>query len=270
VVTILAIYHLMHHQLGIGFIHFHGLRRMVELRGGLGRLMRENRCLAQKPWRLALEFALQDGSRPIYGLYDIPTGLDLLLQDSSVDTSSYLSLSPPLLALLLDVTMITRALNDTGATGKLEPMDYSDIVCVPLHRLLHFAPLSHQRPVDPIDALVHLSLVAIMTSLMPEYGHNQAQYDLLSALLRHALQHYAAISGRDEKLLLWAVFVGYATVLDDSDVDWMVPLVLKACQRLDLRGWTEICRMLCGYAWICVLYDKSGEKLWNHIVSALG
>jgi hypothetical protein len=277
VVTILTIYHLLHHQLDVGIVHFHGLKRMVELRGGLAQLMKENRCLAQKPWRLALEFSLQGGSRPIYGLQDVPAGLELMpfddlraLQFSSNGTASYPELSSPLLDLLLDITQITRKLNDTCATNKLEPMDYSDAVCVRLHRLLHFAPLAQQRLVDPLDDLVHLCLVAIMTTLMPEYGHNQAKYTLLSKLLNHALQQYAVVPGRNKELLIWAIFVSHATVLGDSDTQWMTLLVLETFERLGLRGWTELRLLLCQHAWICVCYDKSGEKLWDCIVRAQG
>jgi hypothetical protein len=277
VVTILTIYHLIHHQFDVGIVHYQGLRRMVELRGGLVQLMKENRCLAQKPWRLALEFSLQDGSRPIYGLQDVLAGLNLMpsddlraLQSSSNSTVSYPGLSPPLLDLWMDIVQLTRALNDTCTTNKLEPMDYSDTVCIRLHRLLHFAPLGQQRPIDPLDDMVHLCLVAIMTTLMPEYGHNQAKHNLLSELLRRALQRYAGVPGRNEELLLWAIFVAHATVLDDSDTDWMTLLVHKACELLVLREWTELRLVFCQHAWICVFYDKSGKNLWNCLVRVQG
>jgi hypothetical protein len=61
VVTMLAIYQRMHHQQAVGLVHFKGLRRMIALRGGLAQLSRNNRAVAQKPWRLGIEFALQDG-----------------------------------------------------------------------------------------------------------------------------------------------------------------------------------------------------------------
>jgi hypothetical protein len=50
-VTILAIYQLVHGHVGVGLVHFNGLCRMIELRGGLGVLLQQNRALAQKPWR---------------------------------------------------------------------------------------------------------------------------------------------------------------------------------------------------------------------------
>ena len=51
VVTVLAIYQRMHDHNPNGLVHFNGLCRMIQLRGGLAKLAKENRTLAQKPWR---------------------------------------------------------------------------------------------------------------------------------------------------------------------------------------------------------------------------
>lgn len=54
VVTMFAVYQRIHHLQAHGLIHFEGLRRMIRLRGGLVELAKENRGLAQKPWRYVL------------------------------------------------------------------------------------------------------------------------------------------------------------------------------------------------------------------------
>lgn len=50
-VVSLAIYQQVHHQPATGLVHLHGLYRMIQLRGGIARLMQENRALALKPLR---------------------------------------------------------------------------------------------------------------------------------------------------------------------------------------------------------------------------
>jgi len=50
-VTMLVIYQLVHGEPRIGLVHFNGLCRMIELRGGLAELGKHDRALAQKPWR---------------------------------------------------------------------------------------------------------------------------------------------------------------------------------------------------------------------------
>jgi hypothetical protein len=54
VVTTLAIYQRIHQQHSTGLIHFHGLTRMIELRGGMAKVSRANRPLALKPWRYVI------------------------------------------------------------------------------------------------------------------------------------------------------------------------------------------------------------------------
>ncbi|CAG8396439.1 unnamed protein product [Penicillium salamii] len=50
-VVSLAIYQQIHHQPATGLVHLQGLCRMIELRGGIAKLMQQNRPLALKPLR---------------------------------------------------------------------------------------------------------------------------------------------------------------------------------------------------------------------------
>lgn len=50
-VVSLAIYQQIHHQHSTGLIHLNGLYRMIQLRGGIEKLLKENRALALKPLR---------------------------------------------------------------------------------------------------------------------------------------------------------------------------------------------------------------------------
>ena len=216
--------------------------------------------------RLALEFALQDGSPIGFDLYQMPGSVNLIQSAKSLVLRSldlYRGVSPEVLDLLLDIANLTQLFNNTREEAKQDPLDYSELVLLHLHRLLDFAPLGHQGSVNPLDDIVHLSLVAIMTTLLPEYGHNQARYDLLSSRLRCALQSYATTTRYNDQLLLWALFVGHATVLDDSDYRWLAPLVGEISVHSNLHSWADVRAMLCERAWICVLYDKKGTRLWR-------
>jgi hypothetical protein len=269
VVTMLAIYQRMHHEQAIGLVHFEGLKRMIQLRGGLAKLTIEHRALAQKPWRLALEFALQDGSAPAFGLEEIPE-CDHVLRPhhGTKDFDSFdLPIDPKLRAQLRAISVFTDYLNT--AHTKLDPHDYSDAVCIRLHRLLDYATLND--PVgEPLSSLVHLTLVAIMTTLLPEYGQNQARYNILADRLRDALQDCAAvITDMDAETLLWAVLVGYATVLtNEEDERWLVSLGSRLFSRLGVHDWIYTHSILCRYGWIDAFYDQAGLKLLRKINEA--
>lgn len=51
VVTSLAMHEDLHQQQSTSMVHFQGLRRMIELRGGMAHLFDVNRHVGQKIWR---------------------------------------------------------------------------------------------------------------------------------------------------------------------------------------------------------------------------
>jgi hypothetical protein len=268
----LAVYQRMHHQHAVGLVHFEGLRRMINLRGGLAKMMHENRAVGQKPWRLALEFALQDGGPVRFGVDEIEGlewGEGVLASRSGGDCDRARKLElidPVLLAHFESIGYLMDRLNTDSS--KVDPLDYSDAISLRLHRLLVYAPLSPDRRSDlaPLDNLVHLTLVAVMTTLMPEYGHNQARYALLGGQMRNALQIYAKEKDRNYEIVLWALFVGYATIISiGRDEAWLVALAADMCGQLTLHDWRSVGGMLRRYAWISIYYDKAGLVLFSQI-----
>jgi hypothetical protein len=213
--------------------------------------------------RLALEFALQDGRAVGFAVEDMPlTAMLSVGAGEEVRAAGLQQADPRLQKLFSDVQIFTMRLNDVSPTTKLDAHDYSDAVCVRLHHLLHFSPLGSIRPVAPLDNLVHLALVAIMTTLMPEYFHNQARYNLLSNLLRRALQSHEG----DDEIILWALFVGFSTVLNNEvDARWIKVLALDASVRLGLGDWGDVSCVLRKYGWIHVFYDRFGTRLWEDV-----
>ncbi|KAH7085872.1 hypothetical protein BKA63DRAFT_598470 [Paraphoma chrysanthemicola] len=285
IVTMLAVFQRIHHQHDVGLVHFGGVRRMIEGRGGLSGVMRESRGIGGKVWRLALEFALQDGTTPVFNLDEVPdTSITIQLGHHCSSSPPQIPNFIPTLEYTLchhytSVHALTHRLNSISTppsptqSPKISPLDYSDLISHQLHRLLSYAPLNpSHRPINALDDLVHLVLVAIMTTLMPEYGHLQARYDLLAGLLRDSIRRLGmGIEGLGyEGVLLWAIFVGKVTVLhrekDENEV-CMLELTRKLRLRLKFVTWEETERMLCGYGWICVMYNRAGKKWWDRICS---
>jgi hypothetical protein len=227
--------------------------------------------------RLALEFSLQDGSLPKFSLDEAPitvlptlakTFRARLLTPGAVD--DFRGVSPEVLILLLDVSNFASLLNNTNANNKIDGTDYQDCLCILTHRLLDYAPLAQQRPANSLDNMVHLTLVALMTTLVPEYtNNNRSRYHLLTSHLHCALNEYAATvesANCNRELLLWALYVGYISIFNnDNDSDWLIRLASAVNMHLDLRTWTDVRWMLCQYGWIYIYFDKSGVDLWNRV-----
>lgn len=56
-VVALTMYQQVHNQHSAGLVHLHGLFQMIQLRGGILRLLKENRALALKALRCVLRLA---------------------------------------------------------------------------------------------------------------------------------------------------------------------------------------------------------------------
>jgi hypothetical protein len=173
------------------------------------------------------------------------------------------------LGILYDITGFAQSLDRIQQSTRLDPLDYTESVLLRMHRLLHYAPLEHRRLIDPLDNLVHMSLIATMTTLMPEYNaHSKYNYNLLAIRFRSALQTYAATTERNNGIFLWALFVGFASILDHSVHGCLASMVGELCVLLGLHSWADVRFILNQYPWISILYDTSGLKLWNMIEGA--
>ncbi|KAF6845532.1 short-chain dehydrogenase, partial [Colletotrichum musicola] len=104
-VVTLAIYQQVHQQHSIGLVHLRGLHRMIELRGGIARLMKGNRLLALKPLS-----------------QDVP--VTAVLCDSSPVAAQLSACSPGLPRIMLDLIVFAGILNDKAknARSKLNPL----------------------------------------------------------------------------------------------------------------------------------------------------
>ncbi|KAF2637503.1 hypothetical protein P280DRAFT_472215 [Massarina eburnea CBS 473.64] len=157
VVTMLTIYHMMHHQRPNGRVHFKGLCRMIQLRGGLAKLARENVVLAQKPWRLDIEFALQDGTLMHFPPHELPLSesnrSQALISSALVVNRNdlYRGLDRQILIFLLDTTQLTKRLDVIKESNRISPTEYAEIVYGRLHHLLRFSPLGRARTMDPLN-----------------------------------------------------------------------------------------------------------------------
>ncbi|RYP63718.1 hypothetical protein DL771_009143 [Monosporascus sp. 5C6A] len=267
-VVSLAIYQQIHHQQSTGLIHLNGLHRMIQLRGGIARLMEENRALALKPLRLDVELALQTGS-PLFSSDALL--VNAVSRDSHVIKEHLPSTAPRLPRIMLNVISFANLLNgkEKEERTKLDPLNYTETLLSLLYHLIEVAPLGQPRSVSGglYDDVAHLAMLAFMTTLLPEYGRDHSSYLLLSNRLESAIQNlhvtYADTQHSGSSLLLWTLFISGVTVLKRKEHPWLSLLILETCERLDLYDWPAVRRQLCGFPWVHTLHDVPGRFLWE-------
>ena len=292
-VVTLAIYQQIHRLHSTGLIHLRGLYRMIQLRGGIARLMRENRALALKalrcvhllahiplfiilPYsfeaasltitRLDVELALQTGLPTLFSS-DAVISVNGVLGDSCAIEEQLLSTTSRLSSVMLSVMSFASLLNgrEREERTKLDPLSYTETLVWLLYRLVEVSPLrKHHSVSDGLDFdVAHLATLAFMTTLLPKYGRDDSNHPVADRL-ESTIQdlHVASTDTQDSglSLLLWTLFIGGLSVLKGKDHRC---LILETCKRLKLHDWPAIRRQLCGFPWIHTLHDLPGRRLWE-------
>jgi hypothetical protein len=213
---------------------------------------------------LALEYSLQDGAPVGFDLKDIPAVPVMIAKDrSALSMAAFYGLNQDLLEIASDILDFTRFLNNLTQKERLEPVDYSDLVSLQVHRLLDFASLTAHN--NPFDKLVHVTLIAVMATLMPEYASQRQRYGLLANQLISALSNYAFMVERNQELFLWALLAAGVTVMDEAQVTRLHPALRDACDTLSIGTWEDITSILRRFPWIDLKYNTRGQFLWEQI-----
>lgn len=171
---------------------------------------------------------------------------------------------------MLEVINFSNLLNAKERDGKpkLDALEYSEILISLLYHLIEVAPLVKLSvPRTLYEDVVTLSMLAFMTTLLPEYGRDHSSYLLLSERLKKTIQDvYAPSTDKhygERSLLLWAMVMSGVSVLKRKEHQWLLLLVLQACEQLGLHDWSAIRRHICGFPWIHTLHDTPGQQLWE-------
>ena len=170
--------------------------------------------------------------------------------------------SPIIADIAINVACLAERINKTSKQRKLDGYEFQEAVLLLCYQLVHFCPIDEPSVTNDLDRLCQLTLIAFITTLLLEYGHNPARYNLLSGNLATTMMQ-TAISGTNASFMLWCIFVGGITVFHRDDDEWMRPLLSRICQQLELSSWAEVRDVLMSFAWIKSIHDKPGKVLWE-------
>ncbi|KAL4867693.1 hypothetical protein BDV12DRAFT_117310 [Aspergillus spectabilis] len=286
ILVIMSQYERLQGQHARGYIHMQGLRRMVELRGGIKQLSRECWGVIQKVLRADLEYALQLGQRTLFGF----EGIEVLFSwghpridevgdsnKSEVDLFLQKNLRDDIWMLYADMRRAAMLLNDAngGHRQKLNAVEFHNVLLLFGHRLLHISPLDVssdpyaglKEGMSPLDKAVHLGLVAFLATFLTGLDHCIPDKPLLSHGLRLAIQNLALSIGPEKEnrsvqcVLTWTLFIGSVVELKPSDDEWLIPTTNSAMQALGLSTWEDVKLLLSGFPWVDAVHDRAGVSL---------
>lgn len=216
--------------------------------------------------RLDVELALQHGSPLFHG--------NAILGGRACDTikEQFPSTTPRFSHIMFDINNFAHILNSKESEGeaKLDPLYYTEMLISLLYRLLDVAPLGIPWSISGEwpDDVAHLAMLAFMTTLLPEYGHDHSSYPLISDCLERAIrQTYSAspdIQDGGLSLLLWAMFISGISVLKREAHQWLLLKISETSNKLGLYDWPAVSRRICVFPWVHKLHGGPGQSLWEH------
>ncbi|KAI8631850.1 hypothetical protein F5Y19DRAFT_377458 [Xylariaceae sp. FL1651] len=263
-------------------VHFEGLQRIIELRGGISKLVTECPAIAQKAFRADFDFALQYGSPTRFSVEYVPgeSTLGCLrekyrhAQAASADRHSCIThVSEGLQKALEDISTLAWLVNDYDAHQiQIEDYDFHNVLLLVGYRILNVRPLNTPLEVtDKLELLLQLGLTALMTKFFVTLGLKQPDARLLNSCIFSAAQLECYDSKEAQELLLWLLCTGNASMSKALNEEiWLIPKISEVTRRLelDLRSWEDVLEILQKFPWVSVFQDEAAQALWNQVSSS--
>ncbi|KAM0425183.1 hypothetical protein ACHAPT_009500 [Fusarium lateritium] len=244
-------------------MHLDGLQRLVDLRGGLSQIRESNRALLHKICRTDIELAISLGIRTRHG-----TGG---LTAATAGPNAARILRYPLNQTcepLRHMTRETLALCRQPGKAKMVGLHYQDVLIWLWQRLIDFAPLGEKRPLDPLDDMWHMGLLAFLATMTwPTSFLRGLNCGLLHRLLRERIEDRVLLARGDDyrALWFWIVFVYALSLPGDERAQLPVEQIREMAEELSIGTWEEVKVAFRPFPWIGVIHDAPGKKLWQLI-----
>ncbi|PVH69251.1 hypothetical protein DL98DRAFT_505979 [Cadophora sp. DSE1049] len=247
-------------------IHYQGLRRMIQLRGGLSQL-ESNPSLLLKMSKMDVLYALKYG-RPLLYFRDSMSEVRKTLasaglvlcnattnkgrQENGIDTN--------LEQVLLDVLSMTALFNNLSSGQAIDLTTFLEMVISICCRLLRFRPLQSPKPECKREAAYHIGLITFMTTLLLQWDNRRSQqYTLVSQRIEEVLNELESV---EDELLLWLLFVA-SLWYPITTSHWLVLRIKNLAEQLSIAKWSSVRKYICRYPWIHALHDQRGYAVWN-------
>ncbi|TDZ40385.1 hypothetical protein C8035_v004139 [Colletotrichum spinosum] len=255
--------------------HIAGLRRIVELRGGLGAL-RHNLQLHVKICRSDLGWSLLTGEKPVYYRDSISwePAFDSILgplpgelrwhPDTRAIRTLMASIDLRLNYVFQDLHDFSRLAGFVAVRGKMDPNLFQELMTSVQYRILYIDPIDN----SPLTEAFRLGMLGYITTLFLQLCGIRFRFSLLAKKTRAACKKVTVsdLSTPAAKLVhVWTLFMSSTSILEADDDVWILP------KLAGLRGtlgetWPEAKEKLSCVLWIPSIHDTPGIKLFKRFV----
>ncbi len=277
VIVSLAVHENLTDQYGVGKIHLHAIRSLLEPRGGIEGLS-TNWVLWHKVCRADLDRAFHQGSETLFYQDCLPLRASqdmaaaLWPRGRVIDKLGTVDVSPGLEAIIIDMHRFCTLLNEQPKVFQHTPSTCQGSLILFGYRLLHTRPLATTSYSGSMDDVMHAALLAFLTAaLLDRNRQHESPFELLADRITDAMSDLLPKSQLSQQpALLWVLFISGISLYDAQDAFWLKTCIRSCLSALHVETWTDARSILSRLPWIHVLHDKPacklcGKKLWTTI-----
>ena len=280
VIVTLAIRARLRGEIQESLVHMLGLKKVINsVAGGLPALERQNPEVGIKIRRCDVELSLYTGTLTINSGRLLPS----LAQFVPINQVSEAFPLPSPINKSSTIIMCSMrdalALCHYAGSSHFEAPRYHDIILSIFERLVDFCPLNGARPVNFIDDVCQLGLIAFMVTIAP-FHKNFSNFSLPYGLLksRLSIEHlfediHTHTTQLDLPFYLWlTMFLSMPSATSTQDQAAQpdihaIQIVQYFSRSMDVKAWEDARVYLSLYPWIPEYHDTWGKTLWDQALS---
>ncbi|OTA82011.1 hypothetical protein M434DRAFT_17168 [Hypoxylon sp. CO27-5] len=250
--------------------HMEGLRKMVDLRGGLDVL--RDKTLLVEMLRVDIGVALLNSSKPVFfrqplePMVGYPEKLLLASDDKTYCSEGNFKLMEVLdnelarcwqvmrrFCLLVNLGMQTQRLVRLETTHRT--------MTALMYRLLHMSFTA-----GSIDEAIRHGLLAFSYHVFLQWQDIIPPYHQFAAAYKSCILDIKNTDGISSQLMLWLLMAGAVSVFKVSDETWLRELTKEYYNICQVRTWKEMRDILKSYMWVVTLGEEAGKRIHTSLL----
>ncbi|CAI6096671.1 hypothetical protein V2G26_016431 [Clonostachys chloroleuca] len=249
-------------------LHLEGLKRIVNLRGGL-KQFESNPGVLYKICKTEITYCLETGQPQIFYRNSMPqihkaleaNGFELDRQ-KVISTLLHKNIDPSLEDLLVDVCAVARLFNENKGKQIFDLVSFQEMNITIFSRLLRFHHLNAPKRESNIEAAYHIGMTLFMMIISLQHDNRRIlDFPLVTSTLRNILAE--GLGDDESELTLWLSLLGAIWCIDDPDPSFFHTRIRTMTGRLGLRTWEETENRVRRFPWINFLHGEMGQQVWG-------
>ncbi|KIW61931.1 hypothetical protein, variant [Exophiala xenobiotica] len=255
--------------------HMMGLRRMVNLRGGIAAF--QGNKLLTEIFRCDIGMAMQNGSEPIFfndplsepfvsyparELLTIRNGHGITDSQRHSETLLH-KMDENLVEAWRVMQRFCSIVNLAVETQQmLSPGLLYDTMASVMYRLLH---MSFDQ--GSVDEAVRLGLLGLTYHIFLQWQYLRLPYVYFPWVYKDCLLHSKLVDGASSQIMLWLLMVGAVSAFTTSDHPWLMVCLRKHMDKCQVKSWNRMREVLKSFMWVGLLHDKPGKEVFDSVLS---